>query len=114
VAEHVQSLASTEQQQQLLVGLMTAKDGKPAMFKHLCTAVGSALQQYMQQYMQQGQLPAALTVHVVDSISALCYVLNCVYSHSNALPPALQLEQRQQRSPVQRESGESHYTALLC
>jgi hypothetical protein len=63
--------------------------------------------------MQQGQLPAALTVHVIESIIAQCYVLNCVYSHSRALPPALQLEQRQQRSPMQRESGESH-TPRYC
>jgi hypothetical protein len=111
--EHIHSMTSTEQQQQLLDGLLHNTDGTPALFRHLCTAVAAALQQLaqgLQQYMQQGQLPAALTVHAVEGISALCYMLGLVSSFGYAAPPAQRQEQRQQRSQMQRDSGEIHST----
>jgi hypothetical protein len=93
MAEHVRELNGRERG--ALYTFMTEAQG----YRILCRVLGSALQQLaegVQQYLQQGQLPAALTVHVLSTCCDLCDMLSEVLDWALAI--ATQLKQVNERA----------------
>lgn len=75
----------------------------------LCSVLSYGLLQLgvgLRQYLISGQLPAALTCRVQDSISALCLALAMMHMQHRDIPPAQQEHVRRAMASSARSSGE--------